>query len=484
MRALIGVLLVCANLIAFARSAEPNENVLVRFGPAEATLADVQAGVLGLLYEKRKQFISDPKLIGDLLEKILVRRAIVEDIAPTIDAETRSGVRQQAEAEALVKLGIEYLSTNFDEIAVRKATEEVYDSWKADKGFLYDFTMYTFAYETGDAKSAKERASAFLEAARMKRTLPEFSKESEYTKVSEAQFSQEALALLQAVEVGEFAGPLAGDAGVQVFRLDARRREPVPPLEEVRLQMTEMAKGDLAKNGRVAATETYDEAQLIEQARNAGLDQSAIGKALIRQNYEEALLSVAKEEYLKRSVPAEDELDALAREHYMVNKEDFASPVTLDMAIYEVAFDGPSPLDALDQLGTAVQTGGLDSLKGAIEQLDNATNVKGWVKQGVSAKLLEERVIRAVEQMLASGEEVAEVDSTSAGKMYVAVSKVNTPIIPEFDEIRPVIVEKLVKDLRNYHWQSFTHEYKQYAVDVDEVAMAEIRNTLDSQLLL
>lgn len=336
------------------------ETVVAQLGDQQLRLSDVDAMANQLPDEIRPGVFNDPTRIGNTLQTMLVRRAIV---APLISSPpswlSLEGIDERARRQVLLVLALEEAVRSQPEPDFVKQANAHFDAHPEEYLSAPSVSVRHVLIGTED----RDTVTAYRLAAELRSQLKagditmdeavsRFSddpaknrNQGNYPEIVAGQMQPEFEQASFALEkVGELSQPVKTGFGYHLIRLEGIHPPQAPPREQaVRIKAAQL-RGDYIKNGR----EDYlrelgiDAEQILyERAQASQLENHPEFGDRLKLDIEEEVLRVYKTHYLTQSIPAD--LSALARDYYLTHREEFKMP--RQATVIQVSLDqGDDPI--------------------------------------------------------------------------------------------------------------------------------------------
>ncbi len=483
------IALICSNAFSAEKKTYPLNTVVATLGPAIITLQDVDAMAFQLPDDVRAGVFDSPKRIGDSLETMLVRRAIV---TPVLEVRP-----DYLNLEDLIK---DIRRKTLIREALRVAVErQPLPDFEAQAQALYDDNPSQFL--TPEAVSVRhvlvgvekrDQDAAFSLATRLRAQLLEGSlrfddavtrysddeaksqNQGRYPRVSRGQmvppFEDAAFSL---ETPGEISHPVHSEFGYHIILLEDRH----PPKQEPRNTVVSRLVEQYSQEHRRTKVTAYlrelgpdAESKLLEMAEEEQVFNSERFTVQTQLALEEEVLKAYREHYLKTHLTGE--FDVLAKEYYLTHKEEFQSP----KAISALQIELPKTQSALADMADALWIRHMASSLVGAQIVLAFTPVTARAEQ-VTYLVGDPNTARATK--IASGltrpGECSDIVDQPANFVIVCLIRKHPAMTKPFLEVRNPLVARLRRNQENLLWRLHLNEYHQLPFHADPEVVASLR---------
>ncbi|MDX1568915.1 MAG: hypothetical protein R3200_00400 [Xanthomonadales bacterium] len=450
--------------------------VLARLGQAEVTQADVNAALLDVPADKRDGVMNSPDRVGNLLQTILLRRAIVADADRFLSRSEMRKARESAQEEALATLALEMIPVVNDERAIEQRARQLYEREAAAAArTVVSFDLITVQADAHGWDGAERVAAEQYAVLQAGDTVEESEGITvrRFQDVDRTQIADEFRERISDMQPGTVSKPYPMVVGYQILVYRGAETRPPPSFEDTRSTWMARARDDLAAAGRRELAQLHDEAGLADLAKEAGLDNEPTGAAYLRQAEEEALLAELKNAYFEEEL--QGDYSALVRERYVTSRAQHRTQPQADIALVRVrGMPAVDQGELREKLDSYVREQGLGGFDERVKALTGVPAVMASYQRQVPFKILRDSTEFALYEML-ERDWVAHVSETDGIVSFVAMANYVPSRQKEFAEVEEDLMASVSKELREAAWRRFTDPYYKLELEADPEAIAALR---------
>lgn len=477
--ALRGVVLAWLLLAAGPLPAANPEGVIAQLGDAAVTLLDVEAALLDKPEEERDSILADPRAIGNMLETLLLRRAVVADAPGLLDARQIEAARAAGREEALAKLAqMAMVDRAVDARAIEARAYELYEAMVEETPELWDLTVVTFPLDQGwrEAKAEAERIAAAVAAGELDFDAWVASIDGDrpalnrFEEVRPNSLNPRVRSVVEPLEERAVAGPIVGPVGYQLVRLDDRIETEPSPFSASRDHWSAQAEKQLEAEMTTQVQASASRSELLDFAQAHDVGTVGVEAEFVRQAEEEALLRAYRDAFVAQET--DGDVDQLAYEIYVTQRDRYRHPAKTDLALAHLP-ELPSP-GSRQSIVDAVESKGIIALAEAIRA--TGLDVLRFVaNQAVPLHALDGGFAQAVTQTAQAGESVGFAEFE--GDIYAyAVANFQAAEPRSYEEVADEIRRKVRDDLSSRVWESHLGAYRNLELIADPDAVAALRS--------
>ena len=468
-------------LVAFATSADvdASSSVIAQLGPATVTHSDVEAALLTKSALERSGVLGDPKAIGNMLDTLLVRRAVVAQASDLLDASEIESAKEQGRHTALAELAVrDLVERAVDARALEEKAYELFQQSEPAASEKLSLSIATFRLDERwrDARNNAARVVKQLQAGELdfdawvQTVSADEVVYNEFPDLRPGALDPNIRTAVSKLQPGEIAGPIPGPVGYQIVRLDQRKVFEAPTFSQSRERWLGEAEPLLRQATRSQIESELDQSALVQHAIENDLAAAPVAAAFVRQSAEEAVLRQYRERYLGLNGP--QSVEQLARETYLTQPERYRTPSKADIALAQLpAFPDE---EARAEIEKAVKTGGLREFQGALEA--TGLDVLQFIARGeVPLRVMDEPFTSSLE-MMGSREQAVGYIAHQGINYAMALANYQPEKQKTFEMVKSEIEESLTNSLFQRVWEAHVENFRKLELTVDPDAVAALRN--------
>lgn len=467
----------------------PSDTVLVELGPAKVTNADADAMAEQLPPEVRAGVFNSPERIGKMLETLVVRRAMVQEVLDgTTDIELDLKALEKNQSDAvLTQMQMEQEMVALPRPDRQAEARAVYErnprDWRQPD--TVTVRQILVGVEGRTIQQALERAQevygqltagsiSFEQAVATYSDDPGHrNNKGLYERVGRGQmvpaFEQAAFGL---TDPGEISEPVLSRFGYHIIRLEERHPERILSFEEARPQIeSDLLRKELGNRERRVREKLGADADqiLLQRAIAAGLESDPRYKARLRLALEEATLRAYRAWYVEHHLKGD--FDQLAREYFLTHRDEFNSPLAVTVAEIFV----PEGEDGEASMLTAKH------LKNVASNVAGAQLLIATPPPGI--RVTEQRYVQGEHEMRAASlafrlttpGETSPVTTVPGGYLLLSLLLREPPAPQEFAAVRKNLIERLRAEKQQQLWTAHIAEFHKLPSQANAEAIAALR---------
>ncbi len=467
----------------------PSESVIAQLGEVAITLGDVDAMASQLPDEVRAGVFDSPKRIGETLETMLVRRAMV---APLLDNPPPYLDLQSIEAAARHKtLVTQALSNAIKTQSLPDFTAQALAYYENNPAEFVQPASVSVRHILIDKKSrsttdAYQRANdvrsqlisgglSFDQAVEQYSDDPARNQnKGRYRRVLPGAMVPEFEAASFALEkVGDISSPVRTKFGYHLILLEDKHAATVQPKESAVPNLSASYFQEHLRTRKMTFLKSLGddpEGRLLQLAMEQGVQDLPDFEVHLRLELEEAVLRAYKEHYLKTQTTGN--FDALAKEYYLAHKKEFMRPAAATAVQIEVPkSDNPyADLADIQLLQSLAQT----NLGAQVVLALTPPNTRAEQVVYIDGERETARGAKIAFSIKQSGDCADRRDLTNSYLIICLIQK--HPEAPKsFVEIRRPLVARLRAKQETKMWTLHINEFHQLPFQADEPIVASLR---------
>ena len=468
---------------------------LVRLGPGQITLADLDASAMSIPSERRAGFFRDPQRISSHLETLVVRRAlVVQALEDPLVSELNLGeVHHQLVQEKLVEEQFRQLLEALPEPDYARRARELYDLNIEDFRLAEAVSVSHILVDTKDRSDADalELAQSILKIAR--EGTPPFSdlvaqysddpgkasNQGRYQRFVRGSmvkpFEDASFAM---TEPGEIAGPVKTRFGYHVILFHERVVDSYQSYEQAELSLLDRAKKELKQQQRDELLASFEDPQhdLLALARENHIGETPLFQAIIRLQADETIMLQYKAAYLADKMPAS--VETLAREQYRTKRSHFFEPTTVTIQLLYVDSSEIGVESAASRARDLAAKARDPQIK--FEQLiedfsDDPRKFKTGGKYLYEAGKSENRVAKHALEMTRIGEIVGPLEWESGFDLIKLLSRREAGHL-DFEQVKDGLMKAILGKLKQRLWDARVSAVMQLQFWADQELVHSVRD--------
>ncbi|MEM1091525.1 MAG: peptidylprolyl isomerase [Pseudomonadota bacterium] len=465
------------------------DTVIAQLGDASLTLRDVDAMASQLPIEVRAGVFDNPKRIGESLETMLVRRAMVTpvlaDPPPYLDLES---IDQQVRRKTLINHALNNALAKQPTPDFRGRAEAQYDA--NPEQFKLPATVSVRHVLIGT--EGRSPATAFSLASRLRDELvagtlsfddavanhsddpARNQNKGRYPRMGPGQMVRPfEAAAFSLGEPGDISEPVRSQYGYHVILLEDKHPPEQQPRESaVQLLSSRFFQEHMrTRKGRYLRSLGPDaEQKLLTRAQEGQLDQSKDFLPRFQLALEEAVLRAYKANYLAEKLVGDYE--ALAREYYLTHKDEFQRPAEISAVQIELTKSD----DEIADLATLTHTRRL------AESVLGSQFVLAFTPPTVTAQQVvylegDSQTARATRRAAALKQPGQCAETLEVSSRYLMICLLRKhPVLPQsFAEVQGSLVARLKGKKESQLWTLHINEFHQLPFQADPQVVASLR---------